>query len=142
MTYLTVSGDFIMFNEDDRSKVADKLRKCRGGWSSGECYYTIINTLGLPDTSRNDGGHSLYSVLADLIDTKDERKRYFHLSIPKRNMGNGYVEGGYDIIVDRDHIDYVSLRSDGCANVYINGRNDSFLIYQDAVDSFLRWMES
>lgn len=57
----------------DRRRVATELRKRRGGWSSGECYYTIINALGLPDTSREDGGHALYAALADLIEP-DEPK--------------------------------------------------------------------
>lgn len=55
-------------NDEQRRLVANRLRECRGGWSSGECYYTIIQALGLPDTSREDGGHALYSALADLID--------------------------------------------------------------------------
>ena len=57
-----------MATDEDRREVARRLRGCRGGWSSGECYYTIIHALGLPDTSREDGGNALYSVLADLID--------------------------------------------------------------------------
>lgn len=48
----------------------------RGGWSSGECYYTIIHAIGLPDTSREDGGAALYSLLADLIDPDCEEGRY------------------------------------------------------------------
>ena len=54
--------------DDERRRVAAELRKCRGGWSSGECYYTIIHELDMPDTSREDGGHALYGALADLID--------------------------------------------------------------------------
>lgn len=52
----------------DRRNAAAELRKCRGGWSSGECYYAILHALHLPDTSREDGGHALYAALADLID--------------------------------------------------------------------------
>lgn len=55
-------------NDEQRRLVATRLRECRGGWSSGECYYTIIQELGMPDTSREDGGHALYAALADLID--------------------------------------------------------------------------
>lgn len=54
--------------DEQRRLVATRLRECRGGWSSGECYYTIIQAIGLPDTSREDGGHALYAALADLID--------------------------------------------------------------------------
>lgn len=57
-----------MATDDERREVAQRLRECRGGWSSGECYYTIIHALGLPDTSREDGSHALYAALADLID--------------------------------------------------------------------------
>lgn len=62
-----------MPTNDERRKAARKLRECRGGWSSGECYYTIIRTLGLPDTSREEGGHALYSAIADLIDPEPEQ---------------------------------------------------------------------
>lgn len=58
---------------EERREVARKLRECRGGWSSGECYYTIIRAIGLPDTSREDGGHALYSAIADLIEPEPER---------------------------------------------------------------------
>ena len=57
-----------MPTDTERREVARRLRECRGGWSSGECYYTIINALGLPDTSREDGGAALYARLADLIE--------------------------------------------------------------------------
>ena len=57
-----------MITDDERREVARRLRECRGGWSSGECYYTIIHALGLPDTSREDGGAALYARLADLIE--------------------------------------------------------------------------
>lgn len=62
-----------MTTNEERRKVAQMLRECRGGWSSGECYYTIIHALGLPDTSREDGAHALYAALADLIDPEPER---------------------------------------------------------------------
>ena len=65
-----------MVSDDERREVAERLRGLRGGWSSGECYYTIIHALGLPDTSREDGGHALYSLLADLIDPDCEEGRY------------------------------------------------------------------
>ena len=60
-------GD-IVATDDERRRVAASLRKIRSGWASGTCYYAIINVLGYPDTSREDGGHALYSLLADLID--------------------------------------------------------------------------
>lgn len=63
-------------NDEQRRLVATRLRECRGGWSSGECYYTIIQALGLPDSSREDGGHALYAALADLIDPDCEEGRY------------------------------------------------------------------
>ena len=53
---------------EERREVAARLRECGDGWSSGECYYTIIHALGLPDTSREDGGSALYELLADLIE--------------------------------------------------------------------------
>ena len=65
-----------MATDDERREVAERLRELRSGWSSGECYYTIIHALGLPDTSRDDGGHALYSLLADLIDPDCEEGRY------------------------------------------------------------------
>ena len=60
-------GD-IVATDDERRRAAASLRKIRSGWASGTCYYAIINALGYPDTSREDGGHALYSLLADLID--------------------------------------------------------------------------
>lgn len=57
-----------MISDTERREVARRLRECRGGWSSGECYYTIIHELGLPDTSWEDGGAALYARLADLIE--------------------------------------------------------------------------
>lgn len=54
--------------DEQRRSAAARLRECGGGWTSGTCYYTIIQPIGLPDTSREDGGHALYSALADLID--------------------------------------------------------------------------
>ena len=57
-----------MPTDNDRREVARRLRGLRGGWSSGECYYTIIHELDMPDTSREDGGHALYGALADLIE--------------------------------------------------------------------------
>lgn len=60
-------------SDDERREVAAALRECRGGWSSGECYYAIVRALGLPDTSREDGGHALYGALADLIEPSCDR---------------------------------------------------------------------
>ena len=57
-----------MTTVEERREVTRRLRECRSGWSSGECYYTIIHALGLPDTSREDGGAALYARLADLIE--------------------------------------------------------------------------
>lgn len=62
--------------DDERRRVAASLRKIRSGWASGTCYYAIINVLGYPDTSREDGGHALYSLLADLIDPDCDEGRY------------------------------------------------------------------
>ena len=62
-----------MISDTERREVARRLRELRSGWSSGECYYTIIHALGLPDTSREDGGHALYSALADLIEPSCDR---------------------------------------------------------------------
>ena len=62
------SKQLSMTSDDERSEVARRLRELRSGWSSGECYYTIINALGLPDTGREDGGAALYACLADLIE--------------------------------------------------------------------------
>lgn len=63
----------IMPTDEDRRKAASSLRECRGGWSSGECYYAIIAAAKLPDTSRDDGGRALYSLLADLIEPSCDR---------------------------------------------------------------------
>lgn len=60
-----------MATDEERREIARRLRELRSGWSSGECYYTIINALGLPDTSREDGGAALYALLADLIEPSD-----------------------------------------------------------------------
>ena len=60
-----------MATDDERREAARRLRECRSGWSSGECYYTIIHALGLSDTSREDGGAALYAHLADLIEPGD-----------------------------------------------------------------------
>ena len=62
-----------MISDNERREVARRLRELRGGWSSGECYYTIIHALGLPDTSREDGGAALYARLADLIEPSCDR---------------------------------------------------------------------
>ena len=69
----TVCGPGFMTTVEERREVARRLRKCRGGWSSGECYYTIIHALGLPDTSREDGGAAIYARLADLIEPSCDR---------------------------------------------------------------------
>lgn len=61
-----------MPTDDERREVARRLRGCRGGWSSGECYYAIIHALGLSDTSREDGGAALYAHLADLIEPSEK----------------------------------------------------------------------
>lgn len=57
-----------MVTDDERREVARRLRGISTWWSSGQCYYAIVYALGLPDTSREDGGHALYAALADLID--------------------------------------------------------------------------
>ena len=62
-----------MISDTERREVTRRLRECRSGWSSGECYYTIIHALGLPDTSREDGGAALYARLADLIEPSCDR---------------------------------------------------------------------
>lgn len=62
-----------MLTDEERREVARRLRDCHGGWSSGDCYYTIIGVLCLPDTSRDDGGHALYDVIAGLIEPEPER---------------------------------------------------------------------
>lgn len=62
-----------MTTDSERREVARRLRECRGGWSSGECYYTIIHALGLSDTSREDGGAALYAHLADLIEPSEPK---------------------------------------------------------------------
>ena len=59
--------------DDERRRAAAALRKIHSGWASGTCYYAIINVLGYPDTSREDGGHALYSLLADLIEPGCDR---------------------------------------------------------------------
>ena len=63
-----------MISDTERREVARRLRELRSGWSSGECYYAIIHALGLPDTSREDGGHALYGALADLIEPSCDRE--------------------------------------------------------------------
>ena len=62
-----------MATDDERRRAAASLRKIRSGWASGTCYYAIINVLGYPDTSREDGGHALYSLLADLIEPSEPK---------------------------------------------------------------------
>ena len=62
-----------MATDDERRRAAASLRKIRSGWASGTCYYAIINALGYPDTSREDGGRALYSLLADLIEPSCDR---------------------------------------------------------------------
>jgi hypothetical protein len=69
-----------MPTDTERREVARRLRECRGGWSSGECYYTIIHALGLPDTSREDGGAALYARLADLIEPSCDREALLALA--------------------------------------------------------------
>ena len=65
-----------MLTDDERREVARRLRELRSGWSSGECYYTIINALGLPDTSGEDGGAELYAHIADLIEPSEPEVKY------------------------------------------------------------------
>ena len=64
-----------MPTDTERREVARRLRGLRGGWSSGECYYAIIHALGLPDTSREDGGAALYARLADLTKPSEPKVR-------------------------------------------------------------------
>ena len=61
---------------DVRRRAAAALRGLESGWSSGGCYYAIIQTLGLPDTSLEDGGRALYGALADLIDPEPGRSAW------------------------------------------------------------------
>ena len=72
-----------MATDDERRRVAAALRKCRGGWSSGECYYAILHALDLPDTSREDGGHALYGALSDLIDPDCGTEEVSTSQVPK-----------------------------------------------------------
>lgn len=69
-----------MPTDTERREVARRLRECRGGRSSGECYYTIIHALGLPDTGREDGGAALYARLADLIEPSCDREALLALA--------------------------------------------------------------
>ena len=90
-----------MMSDEYRRRAASRLRECRGGWSSGECYYAIVNALELPDTSRNDGGRALYSLLADLIEPSCDRDALLALADEIEDYAGG---GGarFGRVIDRD----------------------------------------
>ncbi len=94
-----------MVTDDERREVARRLRGLRSGWLSGECYYTIIHALGLPDTSREDGGHALYSALADLIEPSCDRDALLALAdVMERKASNWDVTQGDVPLVHAGHL--------------------------------------
>lgn len=70
----------------------------------------------------------------------NEYKKYFRLKVPKRQCGGVLVDGGYDVVIDRDHIRYVTIRGDGAAYVYPDGEESPFIVYKDEADLLLAWM--
>lgn len=66
--------------------------------------------------------------------------RYFRLEVPKREVGDRIIEGGFDLIFDREHIKYVLVRDDGAAYVHVDVC-DPQLVYKDEADRLIAWME-
>ena len=94
-----------MPTDDERREVARRLRGCRGGWSSGECYYAIIHALGLSDTSREDGGAALYAHLADLIEPSEKVRCVAEVKFD----GERLEQLAYDAAVELTGIDREAL---------------------------------
>lgn len=67
--------------------------------------------------------------------------RYFRLHVPERQLGNHTVTGGYDLIFDRDHLEFVLIRSDGAAYVKVAGGENVEIVYKDEADRIIEWME-
>ena len=101
---------------DERREVARRLRECRGGWSSGECYYAIIHALGLPDTSREDGGSALYELLADLIDPSENVKCVAEIKIEGDQLEDAVQKAAAEYAgIDRDALLALADEMDKCA---------------------------
>ena len=114
--------------DDERREVARRLRECRGGWSSGECYYTIIHALGLPDTSRDDGGAALYARIADLIEPP--------MQCPHYHSDRHYCSIHDVPAMDRDALLALAeeLEEDACWEVQTPGDTSGAWRLKDACD--------
>lgn len=67
--------------------------------------------------------------------------RYFRLHVPTKERGKfNFYEKGYDLVFDRNNLNYVFIRDDGAAYVKVNG-NDSTFVYKDEADRLLDWLE-
>lgn len=67
--------------------------------------------------------------------------RYFRLHVPTKERGRFSVyEKGYDLVFDRNNLNYIFIRDDGAAYVKVNG-NDSAFVYKDEADRLLDWLE-
>lgn len=127
-----------MPTDDERREVARRLRECRGGWSSGECYYTIIHALGLSDTSREDGGAALYAHLADLIEPSEPKVRCV---AEVKFDGERLEQLAYDAAVELTGIDRDALlaladelEEDACWEVQTPGDASGAWKLKDACD--------
>ena len=67
--------------------------------------------------------------------------RYFRLHVPTKERGKFNIyEKGYDLVFDRNNLNYVFIRDDGAAYVKVNG-NDPAFVYKDEADRLLDWLE-
>ena len=67
--------------------------------------------------------------------------RYFRLHVPtKERRKFNFYEKGYDLVFDRNNLNYVFIRDDGSACVKVNGR-DSALVFKNETDRLLEWLE-
>lgn len=67
--------------------------------------------------------------------------RYFRLHVPtKERRKFNFYEKGYDLVFDRNNLNYVFIRDDGSACVKVNGR-DSVLVFKNETDRLLEWLE-
>lgn len=88
----------------------------------------------------DDGWYGRFEKELERRGLTEKGSRYFRLKVPKRELGRGVVDGGFDVVFDREHIRSVLVRSDGAAYVNISGMQEPCLVYKDEADRLLSWM--
>lgn len=66
---------------------------------------------------------------------------YFRLKVPEMKVGAS-VEGGFEVVLSRQHIRFVMLRGDGAAYVYVSEEQKPFFVYKDEACCLLSWLNN